>query len=90
MQLAAFGFLSSDEVHKYGVANAGLLDQTFALRWIQKYIHLFGGDPSRVTISGQSAGGELIRLWLLFIYGLTNRCLAPSRLGHAAIDGLWW
>lgn len=34
----------------------GLLDQQFFLEWVQKYIHLFGGDPDDVTLWGQSAG----------------------------------
>ncbi|OIW26744.1 alpha/beta-hydrolase [Coniochaeta ligniaria NRRL 30616] len=56
-RLGAFGFLSSDEVKSTGVVNAGILDQAFALSWVQSYISFFGGDPSRVTISGESAGG---------------------------------
>ena len=38
-------------------SNAGLLDQRFALDWVQKYIGLFGGDKDHVTILGHSAGG---------------------------------
>ncbi|PGH18991.1 hypothetical protein AJ79_00024 [Helicocarpus griseus UAMH5409] len=61
-RLGAFGFLSSADVHEKGVVNAGLLDQLFALEWVQKHIELFGGDPARVTVSGESAGGGSIML----------------------------
>ena len=61
-RLGAFGFLSSDEVNRFGVANAGIRDQTFALQWVQSYIHLFGGNASQVTIAGESAGGGSVML----------------------------
>jgi carboxylesterase type B len=61
-RIGAFGFLASDEVVRRGVANAGLLDQFFALQWIQTYISQFGGDPSAITISGESAGGGSVML----------------------------
>lgn len=61
-RLGAFGFLSSDEVFENGVANAGILDQHFALQWVQAYIGLFGGNASAVTISGESAGGGSVML----------------------------
>ena len=70
-QLAAFGFLSSEEVHRFGTPNAGILDQHFALQWVQKYIRRFGGDPSRVTISGESAGGGSVMLQAM-AYGGTR------------------
>ena len=68
-QLGAFGFLSSDEVHRYGTPNAGLLDQNFALQWLQTYIHLFGGDRRRVTVAGESAGGGSVMLQVLAFGG---------------------
>ena len=50
---------------QYGAVNAGILDQTFALQWVQKYIGLFGGNASQVTVGGISAGGRrsLVILW---------------------------
>ncbi|GLB40131.1 putative type-B carboxylesterase lipase family protein [Lyophyllum shimeji] len=55
-RLGVFGFLPGSKVKAGGALNAGLLDQEFALRWVQEHITKFGGDPSKVTIWGESAG----------------------------------
>ncbi|TFK80530.1 alpha/beta-hydrolase [Polyporus arcularius HHB13444] len=49
-RLSAFGFLGGSEVKETGVGNLGLHDQREALRWIQKYISAFGGDPEKVMM----------------------------------------
>lgn len=69
-RLAAFGFLSHLTPSSSNVTtpNAGLLDQRFALKWVQKHIHRFGGDPRQVTIIGESAGGASV-LYQTTAYG---------------------
>ncbi|KAF2731392.1 alpha/beta-hydrolase [Polyplosphaeria fusca] len=60
-RLGAMGFTSGPAYQaEGGVPNLGLYDQRFALEWIQKYIHLFGGDKDRVTLFGESSGGGSI------------------------------
>jgi len=59
-RLSVFGFLSTvDEVVP---GNMGLKDQTEALRWTNKYISDFGGDPNRVLIAGHSSGAACTHL----------------------------
>lgn len=59
-RLGPFGFLAlpalTEESQHHSSGNYGLLDQLQALRWVHENIGQFGGDPSRVTVMGQSAG----------------------------------
>ncbi|KAI3398014.1 hypothetical protein diail_9991 [Diaporthe ilicicola] len=60
-RLGALGWLQGESFTSAGgVPNVGLQDQRKALEWVQTYIHLFGGDASRVTVMGESAGGGSI------------------------------
>jgi carboxylesterase type B len=84
-RLNAFGFSSSrelsDEARSLGevpIHNQGLNDQRIALQWIQASIHRFGGDASRITLGGESAGAASVLCHLKSDLPLFQRALVES------------
>jgi para-nitrobenzyl esterase len=90
-RLGALGFLHHPAI---APANLGQLDQIAALNWVHEHIAAFGGDASRVTVMGQSAGGTAIGRLLLdpATRGLFRRGIIQSgsfgRPGITMADGV--
>lgn len=63
-RLNAFGFLAHPELTAESPnrtsGNYGLLDQQFAIKWVKRNIAAFGGNPEKITVAGQSAGGRSV------------------------------
>jgi len=66
-RLGVFGFLSHRKLtaEQGASGNYGLMDQVAALQWVHRNIAKFGGDPSNVTIAGESAGSQDVSLLLV-------------------------
>lgn len=82
-RLGVLGYLYVADIlgEKYASSgNCGLLDQIFALKWVQENISAFGGDPDCVTIMGQSAGGKSVSHLLItpLAKGLFHRAIVQS------------
>lgn len=77
-RLGVFGFLAVETEDIPG--NAAMKDQTLALKWIQNNIHLFGGDPTKVTLAGLSAGAHAATAHMLspMSQGLFDKVIAMS------------
>ncbi|HEY2114172.1 MAG TPA: carboxylesterase/lipase family protein, partial [Candidatus Angelobacter sp.] len=83
-RLGIFGFfahpaLSAESGH-HASGNYALLDQIAALQWVQKNIAAFGGDPTRVTIFGESAGSWAVNVLMAspLARGLFHRAIGES------------
>jgi para-nitrobenzyl esterase len=83
-RLDVFGFLTHPELTKESGTNSsgnyGLLDQIAALKWVQRNIRTFGGDPDRVTLFGESAGAFDVSLLMAspLTKGLFTRAIGES------------
>ena len=86
-RLGAFGFLAhpalAAESPHHVSGNYGMLDQIAALQWVKRNIAKFGGDPSRVTIFGESAGGMSVGVLVAspLAKGLFKRAILESGVG---------
>ncbi len=104
-RLGVFGFLAHPELTKesehHTSGNYGMLDQIYALKWVQRNIGVFGGDPRKVTMFGQSAGSESVCMDMatplakgLYIHAISESvgCFGPStpepKLAEAEQEGM--
>ena len=92
-RLAALGFMTHPQIIKEQPdfpANFGNLDQQYGLRWVQRNIANFGGDPKNVTIAGQSAGGGSVLSQIAYQgnKGLFERGIIQSGIVKS-INGSW-
>lgn len=71
-RVTSLGFLPTPVFERLGLLNLGLLDQELLFKFVQQYISVFGGDPSRVTIGGRSAGAHSVGIHLFHNYNKTS------------------
>uniref|UniRef100_A0A8C7X5Y2 Carboxylic ester hydrolase n=1 Tax=Oryzias sinensis TaxID=183150 RepID=A0A8C7X5Y2_9TELE len=77
-RVGSLGFLSTGDSELPG--NYGLWDQQAAIAWVHRNIRAFGGDPSNITVFGESAGGASVNFQILTPHnkGLIRRAISQS------------
>ncbi|KAF9869317.1 hypothetical protein CkaCkLH20_13234 [Colletotrichum karsti] len=86
-RLSVFGFPNSPQL-PLEQRNLGFLDQRLALEWVQNNIHVFGGDPSKVTIAGESSGGSSVDRLVTTIHTNPPFRAAACSSGQATVSAI--
>lgn len=86
-RLGAFGFLTLNDPQAEVPGNAGLKDQSLALKWVKENIQFFGGDPNNITLFGESAGAISVHFHMLskMSKNLFHRAIVQSGTALRAI-----
>jgi carboxylesterase type B len=90
-RLDIFGWLALDELQAEDDAGAygnyGLMDQTASMEWTQRNVAKFGGDPNKVTIFGESAGGFSVCQHI--VRPASNKLFSQAIMESGDCDGPW-
>ncbi|KAJ6606330.1 extracellular triacylglycerol lipase precursor [Mycena vulgaris] len=91
-RLGPFGFPQGREAIAKGSLNLGLKDQLLALQWVKKNIFAFGGDASKVTVFGESAGAHSVDIHILgsSLKDLARGAIIQSSYRDPQFDSLHW
>ncbi|HHU67990.1 MAG TPA: carboxylesterase/lipase family protein [Corynebacterium sp.] len=94
-RLGALGYLDLRSIGDDCVANPAVRDQMLALQWVQSNIAQFGGDPTQVTLMGESAGGSAVATLMAVpaAEGLFHRAIAqspPLAMVHSRTQSELW
>lgn len=86
-RLGALGFFAHDALDGSQGVNYGLLDIVAGLKWVNRNIDTFGGDKSRVTIMGSSAGGNAVQTLMVMpqVEGLFSAAISQSGYGTTVL-----
>ncbi|KAI1459290.1 carboxylesterase family protein [Annulohypoxylon moriforme] len=97
-RVGVWGFAKSDALKSEGSENAALRDQRLAIEWVRDNIQNFGGDPSKITISGQSSGGLAVGMQIMAFGGskpapfqrgiCESQALEPGITGNYTINAM--
>ncbi len=84
-RVSLFGFLYMD--HELAPGNQGLLDQNMAIKWVYENIEYFGGDKTRITLFGESAGAASVSYHLLS--NMSSSYFASAILQSGGANSEW-
>ena len=88
-RLGAYGFLAGTTMEQDGLPNAGLWDQRAAFQWVKDHVSLVGGDPTKVTAMGESAGAGSLLHHIVAQGGKLDPLFSKAIIQSPAFELMW-